>query len=33
MPEYYMRELELSIKVFYRITLASACDGNCSTYY
>ena len=35
MPEYYTRELELSInfKVFSRITLASACEGNCSTYY
>ena len=33
MPEYYTRELELSIKVFYRITLASACEGDCSTYY
>ena len=27
MPEYYTRELELSIKVFCRITLASACEG------
>ena len=33
MPEYYTRELELSIKVFCRITLARACEGNCSTYY
>ena len=34
MPEYYTRELELSInKVFFRITLASACEGNCSKYY
>ena len=33
MPEYYTRELELSIKVFCRITLASTCEGNCSTYY
>ena len=32
-PEYYTRELELSIKVFCRITLASACEGNCYTYY
>ena len=27
MPEYYTRELELSIKVFCGITLASACEG------
>ena len=27
MPEYYTRELELSIKVFCRITLASDCEG------
>ena len=32
MPEYYTRELELSIKVFCRITLASTCEGNFSTY-
>ena len=33
MPEYYTCELELPIKVSCRITLASACEGNCSTYY
>ena len=33
MPEYYTRELELSIKAFCRITLASTCEGNYSTYY
>ena len=33
MPEYYTCGLELSFKVFYRITLASACEGNCSVYY
>ena len=33
MPEYCTCDLELSIKVFCRITLASACEGNCSTYY
>ena len=32
MPEYCTRESELAIKVFCRITLASACEGNCSTY-
>ena len=33
MAEYYTRELELSIKVFCRITLASACEGKCYTYF
>ena len=32
MPEYYTHELELAINVFCRITLASAYEGNCSTY-
>ena len=27
MPEYYTRELELSIRAFCRISLASACEG------
>ena len=32
MPEYCTRELELAINVFCRITLANACEGNCSKY-
>ena len=32
MPEYCTRELELAINVFCRITLVSACEGNCFTY-